>query len=326
MDIYKDTLNKVKVLIEDELYSSAELLLSYIIFQLQNKQMKKYVTYEVFFLYANCLEKKNEFKRAINYYTQAIECIPKTGFDHKINMLKEKIGNCYLKIKDYIQAKRIFESINYLNRPLSINILLGKISVQIGDLRNAILYYKMAIKQQPLAIEIWVEYIKYGGKIDDSLKNMFSKDTDNIKFLKDYIEATYKIYNAQLNEAKNAFQVINSKFHQNIYILRAIADCYYRLGNNTSAYYSYSQLHNIDPLYMDQMDVYSSILKECYNKPILVNRLADELIRISEDRPESWVAMTHYSIMKNDLESAMAFIDRALALDNYHYEALIQKG
>jgi len=42
----------------------------------------------------------------------------------------------------------------------------------------------------------------------------------------------------------------------------------------------------------------------------LNNRLADELIRISEDRPESWVAMTHYSIMKNDLESAMAFIDR----------------
>jgi len=28
---------------------------------------------------------------------------------------------------------------------------------------------------------------------------MFSKDTDNIKFLKDYIEATYKIYNGQLN-------------------------------------------------------------------------------------------------------------------------------
>jgi len=27
--------------------------------------MKKYVTYEVFYLYANCLEKKNEFKRAI---------------------------------------------------------------------------------------------------------------------------------------------------------------------------------------------------------------------------------------------------------------------
>jgi len=26
MDIYKDTLNKVKVLIEDELYSSAELM------------------------------------------------------------------------------------------------------------------------------------------------------------------------------------------------------------------------------------------------------------------------------------------------------------
>jgi len=43
---------------------------------------------------------------------------------------------------------------------------------------------------------------------------------------------------------------------------------------------------------------------------LLNNRLADELIRISEDRPESWVAMTHYSIMKNDLESAMAFIDR----------------
>ena len=49
---------------------------------------------------------------------------------------------------------------------------------------------------------------------------------------------------------------------------------------------------------------------------LLNNRLADELIRISEDRPESWVAMTHYSIMKNDLESAMAFIDRVIIIRN----------
>ncbi|ORX55962.1 TPR-like protein [Piromyces finnis] len=326
MDIYKDTLNKVKVLIEDELYSSAELMLSFIIFQVQNTQIKKCVTYEVFSLYADCLVKKNEFKRAVNYYTKAIECIPKTGYDHKINLLKEKIGNCYLKIKDYTQAKRIFESINYLNRPLAVNISLGKISIQIGDLRNAILYYKMAIKQQPLAIEIWTEYIKYGGKIDDSLRILFSKDTENIKFVKDYIEAKYKIYNGQLNEAINSFQIINSKFYQNIYILQAIADCYYRLGKIDSAYFSYTQLHNADPLLMDQMDIYSSVLKEYSNKSILINRLADELIRISEERPESWIAMTHYSIMKNDLESAMAFIDRALALDNYNYEALIQKG
>ncbi|OUM65726.1 hypothetical protein PIROE2DRAFT_7227, partial [Piromyces sp. E2] len=99
----------------------------------------------------------------------------------------------------------------------------------------------MAIKQQPLAVEIWTEYIKYGGKFDDSLKNLFSKDLDNIKFINDYIEAKYKIYNGQLNEAKNSFQVINSKFNQNIYILQAIADCYYRLGNIDSAYFSYSQ-------------------------------------------------------------------------------------
>jgi len=315
MDVYKDTLNKVKVLIEDELYSSAELLLSYIIFQLQNRQIKKCITYEVFSLFADCLVKKKEYKRAISYYTQSIEYIPKTGYDHIINIIKEKIGNCYYKNKDYIQAKRIFESINYLNRPLSVNISLGKISAQIGDLRNAILYYKMAIRQQPLAVEIWTEYIKYGGKIDDTLKTLFAKDIDNIKFLKDYVEATYKIYNGQLNEAKNSFEILNSKFHQNIYTLKAIADCYYRLGNNTSAYYSFAQLHSIDPLFMDQMDVYSSIMKECCNKPILVNRLADELIRISEDRPESWVAMTHYSIMKNDLESAMSFIDRVIIIN-----------
>jgi tetratricopeptide (TPR) repeat protein len=270
--------------------------------------------------------KKKEYKRAINYYTQAIEYIPKSGYDHKINILKEKIGNCYLKNKDYIQAKKIFESINYFNRPLSVNISLGKISVQIGDLRDAIIHYKMALRQQPLATEIWTEYLKYGGKIDDTLKSLFIENPDNIKFIKDYIEATYKIYNAQLNEAKNLFQIINSRFHQNIYILKAIADCYYRLGNNASAFYAFSQLHNIDPLYMDQMDVYSSIMKEYCNKPILINRLADELIRISEDRPESWVTMAHYSLMKSDLESALAFVDRALFLDNYHYEALIQKG
>jgi len=49
--------------------------------------------------------------------------------------------------------------------------------------------------------------------------------------------------NGNYIEAKNAFQIINSKFHQNIYILRAIANCHYRLGNNTSAYYSYSQVY-----------------------------------------------------------------------------------
>jgi len=59
--------------------------------------------------------------------------------------------------------------------------------------------YIYTIRQQPLATEIWTEYLKYGGKIDDTLKSLFIENPDNIKFIKDYIEATYKIYNAQLN-------------------------------------------------------------------------------------------------------------------------------
>lgn len=65
-----------------------------------------------------------------------------------------------------------------------------------------------------------------------------------------------------------------------------------------------------------------------------VNRLAEELLRITELRPEPWVSMARYCEMKADdpskaleyRERASYFADKALQLDKKHVEAHCLKG
>ncbi|CAB4031267.1 anaphase-promoting complex subunit 7-like, partial [Paramuricea clavata] len=54
--------------------------------------------------------------------------------------------------------------------------------------------------------------------------------------------------------------------------------------------------------------------------------LAEDLIGISEDRPESWIAMAHSSSVANKKTRAIYFSQKAHNMDNLNIQALLTKG
>ncbi len=54
--------------------------------------------------------------------------------------------------------------------------------------------------------------------------------------------------------------------------------------------------------------------------------LASELMGITEDKPEPWLAMAHHADMKEVPDRAMQFVDKAILLDKRYPEGFILKG
>ncbi|KAJ3414842.1 Anaphase-promoting complex subunit 7 [Chytridiales sp. JEL 0842] len=73
------------------------------------------------------------------------------------------------------------------------------------------------------------------------------------------------------------------------------------------------------------MDQYTYLLCSAGNF-IQANKLAEDLIRLGENRPEGYVAMASYLETKGDLKTAVGYVDRAISLDREHAQAYVVKG
>jgi hypothetical protein len=122
--------------------------------------------------------------------------------------------------------------------------------------------------------------------------------------------------------------------HPNVpHLLYYLADAQVKYGDTIGAFYSFSQLRKQDPNVVEGMDRFAALIKS-QGKAVAVNRLAEELLRITETRPEPWVSMARYCEMKAEdpvkgaefRERANYFADRALQLDKKHVEAHCLKG
>lgn len=68
---------------------------------------------------------------------------------------------------------------------------------------------------------------------------------------------------------------------------------------------------------MEAMDQYGQILAR-QNLVDDLNQLASNLLEIDDKRPEAWTALALYHESRNDHEKALAFVEKAIAMDQKH--------
>jgi tetratricopeptide (TPR) repeat protein len=73
------------------------------------------------------------------------------------------------------------------------------------------------------------------------------------------------------------------------------------------------------------MDQYASLLC-AQGKLTEASKLADELIRICETRPEGWAAMSRFCEVKGEFDRAIICADKAIGLNKRHAQAYHVKG
>jgi predicted Zn-dependent protease len=75
----------------------------------------------------------------------------------------------------------------------------------------------------------------------------------------------------------------------------------------------FRQIRRIDPTIIDYMDLFGFLLMKEGDDAEL-NKLANEILAISADRPQGWLVVAQYCEMKGEAEKAIHFIDKVSIL------------
>lgn len=124
------------------------------------------------------------------------------------------------------------------------------------------------------------------------------------------------------SEALALLRSLSAQFPQNAWLLSREAECYDNAGDVLAATASYRRLRSHHPLYLRDMDRYAMLLDNCSE----VQSLSQEMLRLSRQRPESWVALGRYLELKRQPEPALDAFERALSIDELHAAAYAGKG
>ena len=91
----------------------------------------------------------------------------------------------------------------------------------------------------------------------------------------------------------------------------------HQINDEEGAARTFAKVRQLEYTNVDCMDQYAQILAR-QNSLDELNQLASSLLEIDDKRPEAWSALALYHEARNDHEKALAFVEKAIAMDQRH--------
>lgn len=130
--------------------------------------------------------------------------------------------------------------------------------------------------------------------------------------------------------AVSSFKDLDTKttLANNPNILCSLAMSYYFAGEQNLACQTLQRVHTLDKMYIDCMDVLASLLAEEKNRQKELETLATDLIQISPDAKQSWVAMGYLCRSLKKFPKALYFAHKACGdgKQQSYVEGMLLKG
>ena len=89
------------------------------------------------------------------------------------------------------------------------------------------------------------------------------------------------------------------------------------MNDEDAAARTYAKVRKIEHCNVECMDQFGQILAR-HNKIDELNELASSLLEIDDKRPEAWSTLSLYHEARSDHEKALAFVDKAITMDQKH--------
>ncbi|KAJ3333610.1 Anaphase-promoting complex subunit 7 [Blyttiomyces sp. JEL0837] len=216
----------------------------------------------------------------------------------------------------------MYESIPENARTVVLRRKLSVVYENIGDRQAAVKLYEQILREQPLALEVIIKLLAFG-KGDRDMINKLMKIYP--AWIKKYLQGVEAMYACNFKESISHLTLLNSQFTENPHILCRIAVSQSKRGLANEAMHSFADVRRVDPEFMDYMEDYANLLS-LNGKEEDLNRLALDLVRINDKRPEPWLAMGRFHLNRGDRDQALAYADRAWQLDKHHIQTYQLRG
>ncbi|EDO41165.1 predicted protein [Nematostella vectensis] len=346
------SLENVKALHEAGLHSSAQLLASFLLSineqasthdkQDVNNMANKH---QLMVYFADSLFKEEHYRRAVHYYTRALQ-LRKAISKNKTKLssqsvriqsfwlapevdVKYKAYKCHISLKEPKEALAMLEGITQRQRTPKVNIALAKLYRHQGMERSAISCYKEVLRQCPFALEAATGLLALGVTSTEvtslmSRNQTASGSTTNECWIKAH---SLTVTNNHSIKCFMSFQLVNTLkvLRDNVELLCDIAENFYSAGDMKSSKAVFQRAHSLDPYVIKGMDVYAYLLAQDSNTKEL-ERLSKNLIQVTQNKAEPWVAMAHFCNLTNRKPRAVYFAQKAHTIDSHNVQALILKA
>ncbi|XP_032238300.2 anaphase-promoting complex subunit 7 [Nematostella vectensis] len=341
------SLENVKALHEAGLHSSAQLLASFLLSineqasthdkQDVNNMANKH---QLMVYFADSLFKEEHYRRAVHYYTKALQlrkAISKnktklssqSGLAPEVDV-KYKAYKCHISLKEPKEALAMLEGITQRQRTPKVNIALAKLYRHQGMERSALSCYKEVLRQCPFALEAATGLLALGVTSTEvtSLmsRNQTASGSTTNEWLASWIKAhTLTVTNKFAKAAQSLKTLETQVLRDNVELLCDIAENFYSAGDMKSSKAVFQRAHSLDPYVIKGMDVYAYLLAQDSNTKEL-ERLSKNLIQVTQNKAEPWVAMAHFCNLTNRKPRAVYFAQKAHTIDSHNVQALILKA
>lgn len=262
-----------------------------------------------------------QYRKAIQYFRRVNHYD-----DASVNKYLLKEAQCLQELGIIVDAARVLDTIPLEQRNLTTNMTLGQLYIASGRSAAARDCFLRALEQNPFALEAieWLSILECQERvvyecIDKGLKfrqRPLGDQGVNVD-VNAFVAAHFHKGRYQITSALHNFSILHERYPNNVYLLVKTATLQYQMNDVDGAARTFSKVRQLDPTNIDGMDVFAQILAH-QNQQDALNQLATQLLEVDDKRSEAWSALALYHEARQDHEKALAFVEKAIALNPGH--------
>lgn len=349
-------LDEIKLLRSNGMLSSAEILCSMYISASASSVGGEATTAVAMELFADILVDKNELKRALSFYRQALQQYKLSFTAAKQQKQTQSLGSnfietaeeaqvrykevlCLLKIggPDASKALPELEAIPSKLRDCKIHMTLGRLYRSANRKRDAINSFKEVLATTPLCIEALEALVSLGvdssdllSLTDDSLRGKPAESLVDDGWMHGLITGLVQYRNCDYDKAETSLKRLQQQFPRNIYLMGNMARCHNANSRTEEALVMYRQMRRFDSNIISYMDEYAHTLlnSNIFGAANELSRLAHDVLSVSPPPGNAigWLIVAMCCEANGDSEKALSYIEKAINIDSKFPAAHRLKG
>jgi len=275
-----------------------------------------------------------------NNISRLYQPVPTTNFRYKAALCLSELGSL-------VEAEAVLECIPNSRRTLRVHMLLGNLYLSTQRTHSAAESFLDALKLDPFAVEAVERLATDLGtdktKILDAIRvgaaaqkeavaalrgntaagnntdvEVDVENSSELAHIRDLVSALVAKQKHQSSTSLQLFSRLEKEFYpNNVYLLLKIACLYLQMNDELNAEYAFERVRYHEGTQVECMDQYGQLLARG-GKISELNDLAESLLFIDDKRAEAWTTLSLYHEVKLSHAKALAFVEKALSLDQRH--------